>query len=164
MKVLKFSSDLADKIATLSINHYLALPGKSGKPCKPGEWTLMSAVVLETENGSLKVIALGTGSKCLGKNELSRDGGLVADSHAEVIARRATILYIYGQLKQLLDRKKSELFDRLENGKAWVRPGTKFHLFTSHTPCGDASIIPKTEGSYFYFCCFFFIIARLNFK
>jgi len=103
----------------------------------------MSAVVLETSDGTLKVVALGTGSKCLGRNELSRDGGLVADSHAEVIARRATILYLYGQLKQLLNHENSELFDRIEDGKACVKPGTKFHLFTSHTPCGDASIIPQ---------------------
>ena len=106
----------------------------------------MSAVVLETDDGTLKVVALGTGSKCLGRNELSRDGGLVADSHAEVIARRATILYLYGQLKQLLNHEKSDIFDRIKDGKACVRQGTKFHLFTSHTPCGDASIIPKLEG------------------
>jgi tRNA-specific adenosine deaminase 1 len=109
----------------------------------------MSAVVLETGDGTLKVIALGTGSKCLGRNELSKDGGLVADSHAEVIARRATILYLYGQLKLLLNDEKSELFDRIEGGKACVKLGIQFHLFTSHTPCGDASIIPKLEGNYF---------------
>lgn len=143
------SSGLADKIASLSIDHYLALPGKSGKPCKPGEWTLMSAVVLETEDGILKVVALGTGSKCLGKNELSSNGGLLADSHAEVIARRATILYLYAQIKLLLNNQKSDVFEIIKDGKACVRTGVKFHLFTSHTPCGDASIIPQSEGDHF---------------
>ncbi|XP_065338131.1 tRNA-specific adenosine deaminase 1-like isoform X1 [Cloeon dipterum] len=139
------SEELADKIATVSIQHYLSLPGKSGKPTNPSEWTLMSSIVLETGNKDLKVVSLGTGSKCLGKNELSKDGGLVADSHAEVLARRALLLYLYGQIHLLQNQLESDVFSKVENGKAFLKSDVRFHFFTSHTPCGDASIIPKDE-------------------
>ena len=32
---------------------------------------------------------MGTGSKCIGHNKIRHDGGMLHDSHAEVIARRA---------------------------------------------------------------------------
>ncbi|XP_059478440.1 tRNA-specific adenosine deaminase 1-like isoform X2 [Neocloeon triangulifer] len=105
----------------------------------------MSAFVLEKTDGSVKVVSLGTGSKCLGKNELSKDGGLVSDSHAEVLARRTFLLYLYGQLSLLGDGQESEVFEKSETGKAHLKPAIRFHLFTSHTPCGDASIIPKDD-------------------
>jgi tRNA-specific adenosine deaminase 1 len=46
-----------------------------------------------------KVVAVGTGTKCLGDSETSASGDLVHDSHAEVVARRAFVLYLVNQVK-----------------------------------------------------------------
>ena len=50
------------------------------------------------ENGGsrplLRVAAMATGSKCLGHEKLDKEGLLILDSHAEVLARRAFQRYV----------------------------------------------------------------------
>ncbi|KAI0217902.1 hypothetical protein LSAT2_030366 [Lamellibrachia satsuma] len=48
---------------------------------------------IETKAYSLQVLALGTGSKCVGQSKISHKGTVIQDSHAEVIARRALIRF-----------------------------------------------------------------------
>ena len=47
-----------------------------------------------TKAYSLQVLALGTGSKCVGQSKISHSGMVIQDSHAEVIARRAFIRFV----------------------------------------------------------------------
>jgi len=43
----------------------------------------------------MKVVAMGTGSKCIGHSHMCCQGGVINDSHAEVIARRSFLRQVY---------------------------------------------------------------------
>ncbi|KAJ1783184.1 hypothetical protein LPJ62_005142, partial [Coemansia sp. RSA 2167] len=88
---------LADRVAQCVIDRYLKLP-KRGKPTAKGtdsvkeEWTVLAGFVIEdTGTNELECVSLGTGLKCQHRQQLSRFGDSVHDSHAEVIARRALL-------------------------------------------------------------------------
>ncbi|CAG5115588.1 unnamed protein product [Candidula unifasciata] len=140
-------SQLANEIAKTVINTYKKLP-KKGKPQSNREWTLLSGVVMSVKEKSgikLQTVSLGTGSKCIGKSKMSPKGDVLNDSHAEVLARRAFLRFLYTELGKAY-QATSEVFlpPSAELGnRCLLRPDVAFHFFTSHTPCGDASIFPK---------------------
>ncbi|CAG7730518.1 unnamed protein product [Allacma fusca] len=145
-----------EKIAEHVCKHFKSLP-KQGKPSpEKNEWTTMASIVQSEGEDNVKIIALGTGTRCLGHNELSDNGDVLSDSHAEIIARRSFLLYLHDQLSLAISNKHSilvrnscspQLFDLI--------PSIKFHLFVSHVPCGDAAIfeiidtatVPIIDGS-----------------
>lgn len=94
---------------------------------------------------------MGTGSKCLGENELSLDGSLVHDSHAEVVAKRAFILYLLDHLEKVCnaagndESKEKLIFEYVDDSKTFrLKNAIKFHFYSSHPPCGDATIAHKS--------------------
>ncbi|XP_052894523.1 tRNA-specific adenosine deaminase 1 [Anopheles moucheti] len=140
-------NNLANRIASECLAKFESLP-KTGKPNETFEWTILSAIVLvrskgSTETDEICVVALGTGTKCLAGDELSSRGDRVNDSHAEVLARRAFLRYLYEQIENALEKgEKTSIFERnsSESGKFTLKDGHSFHFFTTHSPCGDASI------------------------
>lgn len=133
---MEVDREFCDKIAALCLKCFETLP-KSGKP-KVNEWSVLSCIVLEFK-GNLSVVALGTGSKCIGKTKLSPNGDILNDSHAEVICRRSFLRYLLDGMKN-----GSTFLCFNETSKKYsIREGVRFHFFTTHAPCGDASIFPK---------------------
>ena len=127
-----------NKISKLVYEKYNSLP-KNGKP-KPNEWSVLSAIIQDDTN-DLEIVSLCTGCKCLGQHEIVPDGSRVNDSHAEILARRCFLKYLYNQL---LIAQSSENNDSIFCQKS-LKKGIKFHLFISELPCGDAVIFPKDE-------------------
>ncbi|XP_049549207.1 tRNA-specific adenosine deaminase 1 [Anopheles darlingi] len=137
--------DLANSIARECLAKFDSLP-KTGKPDESFEWTILAGVVLiRGERRVSEVVALGTGTKCLGATELSQRGDRVNDSHAEVLARRAFLRYLYEQIELAGNGQKKTIFERSGEGKFMLKDGHSFHFFTTHSPCGDASIFEKME-------------------
>ena len=134
-----------DDIVQLILDSYAKLP-KKGKPClDKKEWTVLSAFVLQRPDQGLKVVALGTGTKCLGQNEVSSKGDLVHDSHAEVIAKRAFVLYLIEEVHVAFKGHENSIFEVDKSKKARLKNDHIFHFYSSFPPCGDATIAPKLE-------------------
>lgn len=135
----------ADQVAQLCIEKYAKL-NKTGKPSDK-EWTVLSGIVLKKPDNSLFLVALATGTKCLGEidllnTEIYKEGCRLSDSHAEVLARRAFLRYLYSQIDLILDGIESDVFE-MDDNKIKLQNGISFHFFTSQTPCGDCSIFLK---------------------
>lgn len=143
---------LADQVAHLCYRHFDNLP-KKGKPLQGREWTIVAAVVQRTakkvnSNISLKIVSMGTGSKCVGQSKLSQDGDLLNDSHAEILARRGFLRYLYHHIEIAVSGKESDIFVVDPKTKKFLqREEVSFIFFSSHTPCGDASIIVKETNT-----------------
>ncbi|XP_010882384.1 tRNA-specific adenosine deaminase 1 isoform X2 [Esox lucius] len=137
----------ADEITQLCYQRFSELP-KRGKPEPGREWTLLAAVIKVSvlpnqEKVEKEVVSLGTGTKCLGRSSMSSNGDVLNDSHAEVIARRGCIRYLTEQLRRAVSGQDSSVFCQGEGRGKWkMKSGVSFVFFTSHTPCGDASIVP----------------------
>ncbi|XP_061577238.1 tRNA-specific adenosine deaminase 1 isoform X2 [Cololabis saira] len=146
----------ADEVARLCYERFGQL-ARRGKPEPGREWTLLAAVLrvcrgpdpdpgTGTGTAEKEIVSMGTGTKCIGKTAMSPNGDVLNDSHAEVIARRGCIRYLIQELRRAVSGQSSSVFcPSAQRGKWKLRPGVSFLLFTSHTPCGDASIIPMTD-------------------
>lgn len=143
-------SDLSNKVSEMCLNFYDKLPN-SKRLHKDSEWTILSAIVMERSN-DFEVVAMGTGTKCIGANMLSTDGGILNDSHAEVIARRAFIRFLLCQINSVT--RAQSIFqassDEKEEGGGRrhfvLANDVKFHMFTTSSPCGDASIFATSDN------------------
>ncbi|XP_072926371.1 tRNA-specific adenosine deaminase 1 isoform X3 [Hemitrygon akajei] len=69
-----------DEIASMCYTHYSTKLPKKGLPDPGREWTLLAAVVKVEEKASvqsndefLEVVAMGTGSKCIGQTQMSKN-------------------------------------------------------------------------------------------
>ncbi|NWX52707.1 ADAT1 deaminase, partial [Steatornis caripensis] len=149
----------ADEIAELCYQHYRTRLPKQGKPDPNREWTSLAAVVkvepapqrqVLASPGNLKVtkevVAMGTGTKCIGQNQMRKTGDILNDSHAEIVAKRSFQRYLLHQMWLAASRQQCSIFiPGTETGKWKLKPNTMFIFFSSHTPCGDASIIPVSQ-------------------
>ncbi|KAB1998877.1 hypothetical protein ES319_D12G120600v1 [Gossypium barbadense] len=131
---------VADKVFSL----YKSLP-KKGKP-QGREVTVLAAFLLSSPSQDTEVIALGTGTKCIGRSKLTHSGNIVNDSHAEIIARRALLRFFYAEIQCLNDNNgfQNSIFESELDGsggiKYKIRAAWKLHLYISQLPCGDASL------------------------
>ena len=134
-----------DEMLQLIYEEYTKLP-KKGKPLVGKEWTPFCCVILRREDKDGKglqheVVAIGTGSKCIGKVKLCANGFVVNDSHAEILARRSFCRYILHQIELAIKGDRS-ILKPVNGGLFRVTDGCSFHFFSSQSPCGDASIFP----------------------
>jgi len=115
---------------------------------------VLSSVVMVTENSGKKdkdfmVVAIGTGTKCISHDYLDEDGLAVNDCHAEIVARRAFVRFLYAQLHLCAEGKeKDSIFKKTQSGKYKLQSCTSFLLYISKAPCGAASVRDKGASQY----------------
>ncbi|XP_059318172.1 tRNA-specific adenosine deaminase TAD1 isoform X2 [Lycium ferocissimum] len=145
-----------EKVSEAVLSLYRCLP-KKGKP-QGREVTVLAAFLISSPSQDLKVISLGTGTKCIGRNRRSLKGDVVNDSHAEIIARRALLRYLYSEIQHVYNTRAhsngSVLCDDVENfmfhlesdglgpKRLKMKYGWQLHLYISQLPCGAS---PSSE-------------------
>ena len=156
---------LADAVASAVLRRYASLP-KHGKP-QPGEYTLLAGFAVTDDavpDAPPRVVALGTGTKCLPASSRCPRGEALSDSHAEVIARRAFVRFLYDELERATsddgdgETKRDATDIRSVPIVEWVatttttttpfrlRGGVRVHLYATQSPCGDASIFELADA------------------
>ena len=127
---------------------------KYGLPCNYSVDRIrkvLASIVIKREvaygNSRLCIVALGAGSKVISGKSLSKQGDKVHDCHAEVLARRGMLRFLYAQLEKIKNGcQHQSIFMKNEDSDLYtVRDGVSFHLFISKPPCGDASIFGLHE-------------------
>ncbi|XP_047598595.1 double-stranded RNA-specific editase B2 [Lutra lutra] len=91
-----------------------------------------------------QVIVLSSGTKCISGEHISDQGLVVNDCHAETVARRALLHFLYAQLELHLSKRREDsehsIFERSKGGGYRLRDNVLFHLYVSTSPCGDARL------------------------
>ena len=129
----------SDRIAEMSHAFYPQLE-QSVKHPQPGRKVIAAFVMENTETEAMKVVSVGSGTQCITGDQMSTEGLVVNDSHAEVVARRSLMRFFYKQLLVKLSGQGNTVFtDNDISEPAKVRDALKFHLYISTAPCGDGA-------------------------
>ena len=168
------SSSIADAVATKVISTFNSCPGNGkplSSSNVPAEFTVLAAVVaikkcsVENDHNvapDITVISMGTGTKCAGKSREDTNGFIMSDSHAEILARRGFTRWLS---KSISAFQMSPLLHLEENfplrevsqddiagctthpiitAPYAVKENWLFYLYVSDSPCGDATIYPRS--------------------
>uniref|UniRef100_A0A1Y1MHS4 Double-stranded RNA-specific editase Adar n=1 Tax=Photinus pyralis TaxID=7054 RepID=A0A1Y1MHS4_PHOPY len=99
---------------------------------------------------TLEVIAVTTGTKCVSGEHISITGVSLNDLHAEILARRCLLLYLYDQLELAFSNEieNNSVFELTSDQQRFrLKPNIQFHLYINTAPCGDARIFSPHEDS-----------------
>ena len=142
-----FSQSFANCIGTKIMAKFQIL--MIDKPIYQSRKVLAGFLMSENEDPeTLKVVSLATGTKCINGGDISMNGAVINDCHAEILARRGLVKYFYDQLElHSLERGNESVFQKKADSKLYqLRKNIKFHLFINTAPCGDARVFsPKEE-------------------
>lgn len=143
------------KYLLLTHQFYAEKISKKGKP-QPNEYTILASFVLLdkkvndhvviTDNNVnmrdglssfLTICSVGTGTKCIGHDLIEKDmenGFLLHDCHAEVMARRGFMKFLYSLLEH--ENCCHKYFDWTEENKRWkLKENFELLMILTELPC-----------------------------
>nr|XP_046218680.1 double-stranded RNA-specific editase 1-like isoform X2 [Oncorhynchus gorbuscha] len=140
---------LADAVSRLVVDKFSELTDNFTSP--HARRKVLAGVVMTTGTDvkEAQVICVSTGTKCINGEYMSDRGLALNDCHAEIIARRSLIRYLYAQLEHFLSNKEEQqksIFTRCDKRGYRLRDNVLFHLYISTSPCGDARIFSPHEA------------------
>uniref|UniRef100_A0A667ZAI8 Adenosine deaminase RNA specific B1 n=1 Tax=Myripristis murdjan TaxID=586833 RepID=A0A667ZAI8_9TELE len=140
---------LADAVSRLVVDKFSELTDNFTSP--HARRKVLAGVVMTTGTDvkEAQVICVSTGTKCINGEYMSDRGLALNDCHAEIIARRSLIRYLYTQLEFFLSNKEDHqksIFVRCDKRGYRLKDNVQFHLYISTSPCGDARIFSPHEA------------------
>ncbi|XP_037390588.1 double-stranded RNA-specific editase 1a isoform X2 [Pygocentrus nattereri] len=141
---------LADAVSRLVVEKFSELTDNFTSP--HARRKVLAGVVMTTGTDvkDAQVICISTGTKCINGEYMSDRGLALNDCHAEIIARRSLIRYLYSQLEYFLSNPEDHarsIFRLCEPCGYQLKEGVQFHLYISTSPCGDARIFSPHEAA-----------------
>ncbi|CAJ1401780.1 unnamed protein product [Effrenium voratum] len=137
---------LHDRVAQAVIDRYDGLPGRAKPQGKA--WTVLAGIVAERK-GELEVIALATGTRCVGLAAMVAGGGQVMhDCHAEVLCRRAFHRFLLAEMawqvgsQQEGHQARKPILERLQGEELQFGLAADLHFYVSTLPCGECTLVP----------------------
>lgn len=119
--------DGAEAISSHVLQHHALIAFR----IPPRQFTILAAFLISSEASGLKTISLATGTKCLPVSRLPEQGDALHDSHAEILARRAAVRWLYDEIS----RPQSPWIRKGDNGLYELNQGVRVHLYISTPPC-----------------------------
>ncbi|XP_055361709.1 double-stranded RNA-specific editase 1-like isoform X2 [Betta splendens] len=140
---------LSEVVSRLVIDKFRELTDNFTSP--HAQRKVLAGVVMTTDVNEAQVICVSSGTKCISGECVSDRGLSVNDCHAEVVARRSLVRYLYSQLERFLgnddEEHRTSIFTRCESGRGFrLKENVQFHLYISTSPCGDARIFSPHEA------------------
>uniref|UniRef100_A0A3Q4AU81 Uncharacterized protein n=1 Tax=Mola mola TaxID=94237 RepID=A0A3Q4AU81_MOLML len=142
---------LADAVSHLVVDKFSELTENFTSP--HARRKVLAGVVMTTGSDvkEAEVICVSTGTKCINGEYMSDRGLALNDCHAEIVARRSLIRYLYSQLEHFLsnheEERRKSIFTRCDNKHGFgLKENVQFHLYISTSPCGDARIFSPHEA------------------
>ena len=111
---------------------------------------LAGVVMTQGTDQEAVVICVTSGTKCISGGNLSLEGETLNDCHAEILARRCLVQFLYDQLQTFKINSSTSIFEAGSSGRLKLKKEIFFHLYVSSSPCGDARIFTlnnKTSGN-----------------
>ncbi|CAI9588558.1 unnamed protein product [Staurois parvus] len=142
---------LADAVSRLVVDKFSELTDNFTSP--HARRKVLAGVVMTTGTDvkDAQVISVSTeGTKCINGEYMSDRGLALNDCHAEIIARRSLLRFLYTQLEFFLSSTREDhpksIFMKSERGGFRLKDNVQFHLYISTSPCGDARIFSPHEA------------------
>lgn len=142
--------ELANMVSKLVLEKFSDLT--NGFTTQYAKRKVLAGIVMTNDNdlNSSQVICVTTGTKCINGEFISDRGQSVNDCHAEILARRSLLNFLYSELSKYLPSNQSNwdssVFVKREDGGFRLKDGIKFHLYISTAPCGDSRIFSPHEA------------------
>ncbi|KAM8794316.1 double-stranded RNA-specific adenosine deaminase, partial [Eudromia elegans] len=110
---------------------------------------ILAAIIMRRGSKGLgAVVSIGTGNRCVKGEELSLKGETVNDCHAEIIARRGFLRFLYSELMKYDPSSPSSveesIFEPVGEKRLRIKSNVTFHLYVSTAPCGDGALFDKS--------------------
>ena len=143
-EALSQPTSFCDKVAAMSHSFYTQLQQGLQHP-QPGRKVIAAFIMENTERKHMEVVSIGSGTHFITGDNISCEGIVVNDSHAEVVARRSLMRFFYKELLEKVTHGSTVFIDSETTGLVQISDKLKLHLYISTAPCGDGGLFSRSD-------------------